>query len=553
MNSGVGSSSVTRDSQLAWYTRRRETLIQIAPLRALWPSWQHALLSILSCLLAAHYLRVHGTYPIRGSDAPARNWFLWADQGEYYKSAIAWAAGNLADSQHHYPAGYSLIAAIFVPFMPNDPFLVPNLLFWTSSLWIFAALAQQLAPPRPGMRAVGGTVFFLVTAVDREIFYTWETPWSSTPACMFTLLSLLMALRYADNGRVRTACAAALSVGLIILFRPTDFLVIATAVGIFLAIAACRHVTWRTLVGALTRAGLAFLAGPLLLAITHLATHGATLGAYIELSAQIGFEWRLLPIRWVTLMLSPLPLYPDGQGLAHVYWWILPGIAGIIASALADQGQRLKHCFIGGTALSFLCVYLCYRDLQAKGMFDYMNQHYFKWIIPVFALYALGLGHMLFVQRKPRAAAVGICAAALLSCWRAEMVITEPVSKATISADAHGLWLPEGLAPLDTAYIAASPDDFVGLFLGPHTMTTTHGQLLVNAAFRVIPVPYGFMLMPLRVLSPTPATLTLKAQLRLARTEPVLRGTQRIVFGLPCLVRDSRAACTHHMVLKPRS
>ncbi len=502
-------------------------------------------------MLAARYFRVHARHPLAPNNpAPAHAWFGWADQGEYYKAAHAWAAGNLDGALHHYPAGYALLGALFVPLFPDQPFFIVDVFCWACSLWLFAALAAALWPEAAGMRAAGGTVFFLVTVMDRSAFYTWETPWTSTPAATLTFACLLAALRYSQVPRLRHAAAAAFFCGSIILFRPTDWAFAASIVGLFLLAVTWRHPARRPLLRLVPVAGIAFLAGPLLLGITHLATHGMTAGAYIQFSRLVGFEWRLLPLRWVTVLLNPRPLFPKGAGLAQVYWWILPGMAGIAACLIAEPKRRARHALVGGGATAFVCVYLCYRDLHPTGLFYFANQHYFKWTIPVFALYALALLQLIAWRREYLAGAAGLAAVVFAGSWRPVLAVNPRPSAVTILPDGQGLYLPHGLGPLDAAFLVRSGEDFNGLYLGQHTLDAGGSRLIANAAFKVFPIPFGFMLVALRQMPEQPATLHLQTSATLDRAHPILQARQRIVFGLPCFVLPSRAACAYRMVLQ---
>ncbi len=517
-----------------------------------WP--QSFYLVVLSALLATRYFRVHARNPLApGFAAPAHAWFGWSDQGLYYRAARAWAAGNLDSASHHYPAGYALLGALFVPFFPDQPFFLVDVLCWTSALWLFAALAAALWPAAAGMRAVGGTVFFLATVMDRPAFYTWETPWTSTPSATLTLAALLAALRYSQAPRLRHAVAAAFLSGSVILFRPTDWAFAAGAVGLFLLATTWQHTDRRPLRQLIPATGLAFLAGPVLLAITHLATHGLTLGAYMQFSRMVGFEWRLLPLRFVTVLLNPRPLFPKGAGLAQVYWWILPGMAGIAACLIAEPRRRLQHALVGGGAVAFVCLYLCYRDLHPTGLFYFANQHYFKWTIPVFALYALALLQLVVWRRRYLAGSAGLMLMLAAGCWRPVLAVARDPSPVTVLPDGKGLYLPDGLRPLGIAYIARSGEDFNGLYLGNHTLDSDGGHFIANADFKVFPIPFGLMLVPLRPLPRQPSTLHLRTSITLDRAHPVLQARQRLVFGLPCFILPARSACAYRMILQPGS
>ncbi len=513
---------------------------------------QTAWLALLSLLLAARYLWVHSHHPLGAdSDLPATAWNVWADQGAYLLAAQGWASGNLDASQHLYPAGYALLGAMFVRLTPADPFVVPNLLCWIASLWLFASLGGELAGRTPRARAVSATVFFLVEAVDLRALYTWEIPWTSTPAAALTFASLLLAIRCIDETKHWLGPAAALLAGLIVLFRPTDALVIMPATATCLLAAAWARAGWRGFGSVLVPAGLAFAAGPLLLVATHLATYGWTLGRYFTNSRLVGFEWHLLPLRWVTLLLSPRPLYPAGEGFAEVYWFVLPGLAGIIAAVIADRGRRLRHMVVGGAVIVFLCLYLCYRDLHVLGLFAFKNQHYFKWTLPVLGLYAVGLLYLLIVRRRVAACAAAIFAIALLSCWRAELVVVAADPPATVLADSQGLALPHGLDRMDDAVLAPAAEDFLGLYFGQHTLKAAGRIFLAGADFKVLPVPYGFMLVPLRPLPAGPAELHLASPTRLDPSATVLTARQTIILGLPCFIAPRRAICQFRPVLEP--
>ena len=507
-------------------------------------------LVLLSLLLTGRYLWIYLHNPLGpGNDLPANGWFGWADQGAYFLAAHGWADGNFDPLRHVYPAGYALLGAVFVPFTPQQPFFVPNLLCWLASLWLFAGLGARLGQGVPGMRAISGLIFFLVTVADLHALYTWEIPWTSTPAATLAFASLLLAIRpeghpVRPGGHLRSDMGAAMLASLIILFRPTDAVVLMPAVGSFLLFALWRRSPgWGEALRTLVLTGCAFATGPALLVATHVITHGWALGAYFEFSRSVGFEWRLLPLRWVTLMLSPRPLYPSGAGFAEVYWFVLPGLAGIVAAVLADQGRRAQHALVGGAAIVFACVYLCYRDLHVMGLFDFHNQHYFKWTLPVFALYALGLIYVLAIRQKIAAGVFAIAVVVLLSCWRPGLAVTPADPAPTVLADGHGITLPHGMAGLDGAILAAAPEDFLTLYFGKHTMVSGAASFLANSAFKVVPLPGGFMVLPLRPLPAAPTVLHLAEPERLDPAEPVIAARQEIVFGLPCSIAPQRAIC----------
>jgi hypothetical protein len=118
----------------------------------------------------------------------------------------------------------------------------------------------------------------------------------------------------------------------------------------------------------------------------------------------MGFDWRLLPSRWVTLILDPRPLFPEGRGIIEVYPWMVPALAGTAVYLITPdrRSSRVAHAIIIGAAVTYLAAYLCYRDLHPYGIWRFINYHYFKWVFPVFGFYALLLLHDVLLRPARR-------------------------------------------------------------------------------------------------------------------------------------------------------
>lgn len=500
---------------------------------------QTAWLVVLTIVMAWRYGWVYQHAPLGpGNAAPATAWFGWADQAAYYISARAWSTLDLSASQHLYPAGYALLVAPFYRLFPVEPFAVVNLLCWVASLWLFAALGARLVKPLPLAGVVAATVFAVVEVADIRVLYTWEIPWTSTPAATLTFAALLLSVRQLEAPAVWQGVAAAVCAGLVALVRPTDALVVMPITGILLlaSILSDRRARAAMLIG--TAGGFAF--GPLLFVATHLLTQGWAPGRYLTLSRLIGFEPRLLPLRWVTLILGPTPLYEAGEGFAIVYPYVLPGLAGIIVALLVDRGRRLAHAAVGGGAVAMLCLYLCYRDLQVLGLFTMGNQHYFKWTLPVFALYSLFLV-VITVQRRCLTRAAGaVLVVCVISVWRPVAV---PGSlHASVLPDGTGLSLPDGLPDVTDRLDVRAPDDFLAIYYGDHTIDGLGRKYMAGVDFKAMPVRGGMAIIPLRPLS-GPTVLHLSPSLQLDPHSPVRSFRQGIVLGIPCSVRKSRQVC----------
>jgi hypothetical protein len=507
---------------------------------------QIAWLMLLTIGMAARYLYVYTHAPLAPHNTEAATaWFGWADQAAYYLSARGWATGDLSPAQHLYPSGYALLVAPFYWLFPAEPFAIPDLLCWIAAMWLFAALGARLLGRTSGALALAATVFALIEVADSRVLYTWELPWTSTPSATLTFAALLLAVRQWQAPYRGQGVAAAICAGLIAPIRPTDALVVmpVTALVLFAA-----TITQRQPIGKLARIVAGFAIGPALFAATHLLINGWALGRYLKISRLIGFEPLLLPLRWVTLVLGPQPLYPAGEGLGIVYPYILPGIAGIFVAILADRGRRFAHIAVGGGAIATLCLYLCYRDLQVTGLFTVGNQHYFKWTLPVFALYAVLLP---FITLRHRCWRVGLGAMAvvtLLSLWRP--IVTYGSLHASVLPDGSGLSLPDGLPNVNDRLDVRAPDDFLSIYYGAHTIDGLHRPLLAGVDFKTVPIPWGMSLIPLRPI-PGPVTLHFVPSLKLDPASPVFSLRQSIAFGIPCAVFPSQRACRPVETLRP--
>ena len=264
-------------------------------------------------------------------------WRAWWDQGLYQKAAVAWANGVTDPALHWYLPGYPLLGAAFVRVTPADPFLLPNLASLLGTLWLFCGVASRLLGDVP-LRTPVACGLFVATSLFPRVLWSWVVPWTTTPETFCIFGALLGAMKLVEEGRRRDAFLTGLAAAAIAGFRPADAAMVGLAV---CAVAGPALLSSRQrFSGILAAAGGAMI--PLLVfGGAYLATWGARLSSYLVLSSQTGFEPRLFALRWVALMLDPHPLYPGGRGLAGVFFWVLPGFAGMAAALLtARRGLR---------------------------------------------------------------------------------------------------------------------------------------------------------------------------------------------------------------------
>jgi hypothetical protein len=276
-------------------------------------------------------------------------------------------------------------------------------------------------------------------------------------------------------------------------------------------------------------------------AAAHLLVHGFSAGTYVGGSAAVGFDWRLIPLRWVTLAISPRPLFPQGTGMLAVFPWLLPGIAGMALAALAARGEAAAASrLVAVTICLYWMLYLSYRDLHSYGLWRFNNVHYFKWTWPFLAFWTVLLARAAIARATRRSALAALAAATLLFCWRPVFV-----------AEAHGIEttdgvqaaVPGGLSPIDRVFKLPAGGDWKQIYFG-HGILSIDDQIFSGVGyFRMFPAADGIMLMPLRSLPPGGTRLTMPDGVRLPARAAWEAGRVRLEFGIPCLVTPRLGDC----------
>ena len=472
-------------------------------------------------------------------------WWAFSDQGRYLTAALAWAAGRLDPAEHWYLPGYPLLGAPFARVTPANPFLLPDLALLAATVWLTAALAGWLAPGWRWARMAGAAAA-LGAVLPPLALDIWVTPWTSTPEAALTLGCLLATLHGAARpGSARLSFIAGLCAGAVGAFRPADAILLALIAG-----AAGAWALWRTWPGwaaALRSAAAAGLGAGMAAAPAvagYLVVNGWQMNGYLTLSAAIGFEWRLLPLRWVTIMLDPRPLFPDGRGLVTAFPWVAAGLAGMVACLIRPPSgaPRFAHALVAGAACAHIALYLCYRDLHPQGLWRFYNYHYFKWPLVLLALYAVLLLRLIG-ERRWTAVLAGAGSLAVLLPWRAEL---EPVPRPGMMAQTGTvLRLPALALGVQDAIIVPAHGSFDAIYSGQQNLYVGAAEEKwygSTADMKVTPRPGGLMVAPLRPLRPGPVTIRFGPGITLGEGAPVL-ARQTLVYGAPCWTGFDPASC----------
>ena len=484
--------------------------------------------------------------------APPSNygWWSWWDQSWYLQAALAWSHLYLDPAMHWYPPGYPMLGALFTRVTPADPFMVPDLACMVAALWLFTAISGHLFGRAQLGRSVGAWLFLASNAAPKLVVWAWVVPWTTTPETVLLFACLLGTIRFAAGLRPADAALAGFAAAATVAFRPAD----AAAVGGLCAAAATAalllHWPGWPRAARIVAAALAGAALPLVFyGSAYLAVNGPHLDDYLATSAAYGFEWRLLPLRWVTVMVDPRPLFTDGHGLAEAFPWIVSGLAGMAACILLRLGPatRLVHAAVIAAVLADTVLFVCYRDLHPDFIWQNGIYHYFKWTLPVFALYsALLLRALLAGPRLVPALATAAVVLALFM-WRVQVTDATPLA---LPLDERTLALPHSLSRLDDVLFArTAPNETVFVPFGAEIRT---GPQVFRGVFDFKLTPSSEMLMvqPLRTMPDAPGTLVLARDtyhLDLA-TAPVIARTTA-AWAIPCWLRPERKACRSAFLL----
>ena len=414
---------------------------EISALRRRSPWSWGALFLVL--LYTGYYLGDSATPGNRTDSCCVSGWIGWWDQGRYYASAVALAAGKLDAGQHWYPLGYAVLAAPF-GFLRNHRFFLIDLASLLFAYAAFVAFARRI-----GVSVTVAVIVFLLTVcADSMLFKQWTIPWTTSPTA--ALIWALLATAAGHLRGNRRPFLLGILAGAIPLFRPTDVLIGAICLA-WLATVDFRaaRLGWRDV--ALVAAGVILMVVPY--AALYLAIYGPHASPYMLNSRAVGFTVHNPVWRAYVLLIEPRRWFFAGEGLLERAPWLILGFAGALyAWRRGGPAALLSTCLI-----AYCLLMLFYVDLLPTGLWRYFNIHYFKWTLPGFGL----LGWLLIrdLGARNRFAWGVLAVVLLLSCIRVMPRLVGP-DEAALAVDMPGPAATEGNSTMAPALAAV---DAVGV------------------------------------------------------------------------------------------
>lgn len=500
-----------------------------------------SLLAVLATLIV--FLLAWQSDPRRPIGASATDgWWSGYDQGHYLASALAFAHGDLSPSAHWYLPAYPAIASLFVRLVPGDPFMVPDLVCLLAALWLSGGLGAELLPDWRWGRLAGLAGFLACVVAPPVVLEAWVVPWTSTlaaPLMLGCLRATLAGMRCPHRRwpPVLAGFAGAAVAGC----RPVDAVLMLACVGTLGGWAAIRA---GGPIGAVRSWLPLFLlggiAGSLPTLVLYLAIWGPHESPYMVSSALVGFEWRLLPLHWVELMISARPIFPDGHGLIQVLPFIGTGLLGLVAAIAFPWEDRARHLLVAFAVVSSDALYLSYRDLHAPGLWLFSNYHYFKWSFGLLGLYSVILVRT--AMRRPSRTLLWLVPLALLPvCWRvAPHRLAGPAGMVT-APDAFSIAVPA--LGVDDAVVASAIGPFDPIYFGTHALAIGGHPVLPIQDFKALPIFGGLMITPLRPLPAGMLTIRMVSGISLNRTPAPFLARLGLRPGLPCWFGEQQSGC----------
>jgi hypothetical protein len=186
-------------------------------------------------------------------------------------------------------------------------------------------------------------------------------------------------------------------------------------------------------------------------------------------------------------------------------------------------------------------MFLTYRDLHPPALFRTGIFHYFKLMLPVFALYAVLLVRAVIMGPRVRAGAALVAVVFGLFMWRVDLTHASALPPIT---DPSRMALPDGLSRMNDAVLAEGHGNLTALYQATNRITSTAGVFNSFYDYKIYAASGTIMILPLRPMPDAPGTLMLPPDVAMdVGTTPML-ARQTFVWGLPCWwLPASRAAC----------
>lgn len=308
-------------------------------------------------------------------------WFLWWDQGQYYKTAIDLSNANILPSSYWH--GYPALGAIFIKLLPAHPFL-PSTVIGIAALYLSLYTALRNFASNPESAGISAVLLVTPLAIFRTSFVE---PWNTLPPHVtFSFLAAALIFR---KPTLAACTVGSLLTAYTITCRPSDALFLSILwLGGALNLSAYR--------AKLTALSVHFAACCLAIAVLitiNLITYGSWSSPYISNSGG-NFNWSDIPFRAYQLFIdgtvlsgeSSLPVGTVMSSFLGLCPWLVFALPGLY-SAFPLFGARLWWFIASST--TYVVFYLGFNFVANPGHFwSYSLYHYCAVLVPWFGFFS---------------------------------------------------------------------------------------------------------------------------------------------------------------------
>lgn len=477
-------------------------------------------------------------------------WWGWFDQGEYLKSAKAFAAFDFSASQHFCPPLYSMLGAFFVGF--TDPFWLIDLLCLLWFAAVFVLFADRYVP-----RWASLLIFTVTILASHRMLENFVIPWTTSlaMALLSTGVYALVRLHEALEGKagqsfapgVGYAFGIALVLGLLFPLRPLDILLSVILLGAWCAGAKnllSRGNQAAVSVKVLAAACAGFLVGPLLYAAFNWMVFGTLNSDYVQDSISNGYFPGDLGEKFLSIFRDGRSLYLEPRsGIVDRYPWILLVFPSLIY--IAVRGDSLLRVLALLVFAQYI-LYLPYGDLLPTGLWRFKNIHYFKWTFPYLGLFSwFAVASILRAWKTERGSAAAwtlVFAAGILLILSLRFQISQrplEIGMPEGGQPLEGMVFRNPYAQLDMIDLEGLDGEFRDVYFGSHVLLVDGEKMRHVTNYRVLPAPWGVRILFIRPV--TARLITFRPDSHLTQekaTVAATAGTYGFTLGLPKLFLD---------------
>src|SRR3989344_1207278 len=306
-------------------------------------------------------------------------WYqTWADQKRYYTQTQAFASFKINSDTFQFPILYPLLGALLLPILPQDPFLVVNVILFLGTLSLTYFVISKSFSKEKGLYGI-----IVLISINRFV-YDFVTPWTTslTTPLFLGLFSITQFYRYT----LKKLIIATALIGLVGLTRPLDVLFCLPLLISF--IFKGRHKTVKNILTDFSLIACILLGFIAIFTLFNLLVAGNVQGPYIE-RITTRFKPDIAPLVLIEktfgYFLNPYIFH------RQIEYFSTPVVVAIpIALLLLLNVTRVST---GTIMISFLIWYLVYipYDVLSAYTLKNLSLHYLKPWYPIGVLYVFAV------------------------------------------------------------------------------------------------------------------------------------------------------------------